>query len=133
MKSMLTRLAASATISILMLAGIFAGAPAQAGGSTHASCSNVFVQVICIGTINNNPITITIGDINILNGNQINILNVQENNLLNNVASENDIQTQVNDIASGNVVILKDVLNIFICQVKVVEIGVINTNIAKCN
>ncbi len=77
MKSMLTRLAASATISILMLGGIFAGAPAQAGGTTHASCSNVFVQVICIGTINNNPITITIGDINILNGNQINILNVQ--------------------------------------------------------
>src|SRR6266849_11064269 len=58
MKSTLTRLAASATISILMLAGIFAGAPAQAGGSTHATCPNVFIQGISIGSMKYKPITI---------------------------------------------------------------------------
>jgi hypothetical protein len=44
-----------------------------------------------------------------------------------------DTQVEVNNVAVGVAAILKNVLNINICQVKVLEIGFINNNIAKCN
>jgi hypothetical protein len=133
MKTALTRFAASAAVSLLLLGGAMSTTPALAGGATNSTCSRVVVQVVCVGTISGNPITVTISDNNILNGNEINVLTVNENKILNDFANENDIQTQVNDIAAENAVVLKDVLNLSVCQVKVVEVGVVNTNIANCS
>jgi hypothetical protein len=123
-----------------MLAALLLGgtaAPALADGPTRIDiCSNQGggnSTVTCVGLINGNDITIEISDIRVLNDNELNVLTVNLTNVLVNVLTIGDIQLRVNKIASDTVIVLKNVLNITVCQVKVIEIGVVNNNIAKCS
>ncbi|HEY2667930.1 MAG TPA: hypothetical protein VGK51_13935 [Actinomycetota bacterium] len=117
----------------LSVSGFLGTTPAaHAGGNSSATCSDIGINVVCIGTlgINNNTIEIDVLNVDINHLVDVkNALNNNEVNILNNVLSP-DIQTEVNNVASGNVVVVKNLVNV--CQVKVIELGVINNNIAKC-
>jgi hypothetical protein len=118
-------------ISLFMVLSLNGPATAAASGNTGGStCSQVLVQIVCIGEINGNTVTVNTGAI--LSGNDISVLENNLNNVLNNSVNP-DTQVEVNNVAVGVAAILKNVLNIGICQVKVLEIGVWNNNIAKCN
>jgi hypothetical protein len=118
----------------LTVSGFFAGMPAAhagGGGGSTATCS-FNVVVVCLGTLNINGNTVEIDVLNVdvshittvvnfLNGNEVNILNG---------ITVSDIQLEVNQIASDNAISLNHIINV--CQVKVIELGVVNTNIAKC-
>jgi hypothetical protein len=123
--------AALVAVSLFMVLSLNGPATAAASGNTGGStCSKVVVQIVCIGEINGNTVTVSTGAI--LSSNDISVLENNLNNVLNNSVNP-DTQVEVNNVAVGVVAILKDVLNINICQVKVIELGLINTNIAKCN
>jgi hypothetical protein len=133
MTGKLARLMVGTCMTAALTISGFAGSmpAAHATGKTGGvTCS---VIAVCDGFLNGNTVHIETGDIKILNGNEINILTVNENRILNDVANIKDIQVQVDQIASENVVVLKDVLHLQVCQVKVLELGVVNLNIAKCN
>lgn len=130
----------AAVLACGLLAMGLLSAPAIAGatGSTHVtSCSNTGGgpnhKVVCLGTINGNDVNVEISNIRILSPGELTLLQANENNLFLSLINVGDIQTQVNNVASGTVIILKNVLNISVCQVKVIEIGLVNTNIAKCS
>jgi hypothetical protein len=122
---------AAVVVAGLLAVGLISGpATASATGSTHVtSCSNG-VQIVCLGTISGNPITVDVGNINVLSGNDV---KAELENVLNNNANISDIQVQVDKVASDFVIKLENVLNVHICQVKVVELGFVNLNLAKCN
>jgi hypothetical protein len=115
----------------LLAVGLISGpATASATGSTQVtSCSNG-VQIVCIGTISGNPITVNVGNVNVLSGNDV---KVELEKVLNNNANISDIQVQVDKVASDFTIKLQDVLNIHVCQVKVVELGFVNLNHAQCH
>jgi hypothetical protein len=126
-------LVGSCMTAALSVSGFLGTTPAaHAGGNSSATCSDIGINVVCIGTlgINNNTIEIDVLNVDINHLVDVkNALNNNEVNILNNVLSP-DIQTEVNNVASGNVVVVKNLVNV--CQVKVIELGVINNNIAKC-
>lgn len=107
------------------------GTAAATGSDRLNSCSNAGGgrnNVACSGTINGNRLEIEIKNVKILSDNEINVLNVEMNNFLNNnVVTVKDVQTKVIEIFIG-----KLLLPITVCQVKVVEIGKVNINVAKC-
>jgi hypothetical protein len=123
--------AAVVALSLFTVVSLNGPATAAASGNTGGStCSQVVVQVVCIGEINGNTVTVNTGAI--LSGTDISVLENNLNNVLNNSVNP-DTQIEVNNVAVGVVAILKNVLNINICQVKVIELGWVNTNIAKCS
>ncbi|MBD0327947.1 MAG: hypothetical protein ICV68_16070 [Pyrinomonadaceae bacterium] len=134
MKKLLGPFAVLGMLAALLLGGTTA--PALADGPTNITiCSNQGggqSTVTCLGLVNGNNITIDISNIRVLNDVELNLLKVNLTNVVINALTIGDIQLQVNKIASDTVVVLKDVLNIQVCQVKVIEIGVVNNNIAKC-
>lgn len=120
-------------------AAVATGATAYAGGGF--SCSNVqsvgINTVVCTGDITvlgqSAPVQVTVGDVQVLSGNDISVLENSLNNDSVNLANL-DVQTQLDQIQV-------DVLDVFnnqlaipiqICQIKVVEIGVVNNNQADC-
>lgn len=119
----------------LFAVGLLSGpATASANPPTVSNCSNVLgvqVQVVCVGSINA-PITVTIGDISALNDNDLNVLKVELEKVFVNAANINT-QVEIDKIAIGVVAILKDVLHLTVCQVKVAELGLVNLNVAKCS
>jgi hypothetical protein len=131
--------AAVLTIGLFAVGALSNPASAPATGPTKAnSCSNVAGgpnhKVTCLGTIDGNSVTINIDLLsNSLNDIQLNLLVVKLTDVLINALVFGDIQLQVNNIASGTVIVLKDVLNINVCQVKVIELGKVNNNIALCH
>jgi hypothetical protein len=126
----------AATLGLMGAAGMAASTPVLAGGSTGGAQCNQLIGVnivyLCDVNVNGNQVVVTILNLtNTLNNNQI--LDVE--NVLNNTAVqvENDnILDQVN-ILSGATVNVLDNDNVLICQVKAVELGITNTNIATCN
>jgi len=122
---------AAVVVAGLLAVGLISGpATASATGPTQVtSCSNG-VQIVCIGTINGNPITVNVGNVSVLSGNDV---KVQLEKVLNDNAQIGDIQVQVDKVASDFTIKLQDVLNIHICQVKVVELGFVNLNHAQCH
>jgi hypothetical protein len=110
-----------------------AGAPAGGKGRVD-KCSNNGILVVtviqCSGVLNGNKLEIEIGDINILSNNDLTVLKDSLNNWfvgVNGPVTVKDVQVKVVEIANNKLLI-----PIFICQVKVVEIGLVNLNIAKC-
>ena len=135
MTKRLVSLAASSVAALgIMATGVAGATTAFAGGNTgNVTCSKQGINVIaCNGLINGNDIDITIS--NLLNNNNIDV-NVLSNDL-DNVLNENKlivpIQVQVNDVAVGVVTVLVKDLDVLVCQGKVVELGVVNNNIALC-
>ena len=126
-------LVGSCMTAALSVSGFLGTTPAaHAGGGSTATCSVIVVNVVCIGNIgiNHNNVEIDILNVDVNHLIDVkNVLNNNEVNILNNILNP-DIQTEVNDIASQNVVIVNELVNV--CQVKVIELGVVNTNIAKC-
>ncbi len=135
MKKLLGPFAVLGMLAALLLGGTTA--PALADGPTNITiCSNQgggSSTVTCAGFLNGNNITIDISNIRVLNDVELNILTVELNKVLLTNVNISDIQVRVNKIAVDVVVVLKNVLNITVCQVKVIEIGVVNNNIAKCS
>jgi len=121
----------------LLAVGLVTGpATAGANGSTRIdTCSNQggHNKVLCVGTINGNTINIEIDNIRVLSPTELSILTLNLTNVVVNAANIGDIQVRVDNVASNTVIVLKDVLNIQVCQVKVIEVGVVNKNIAKCS
>jgi hypothetical protein len=124
----------------LSVSGFLGSMPAaHAGGGGGASCQKdtILSIAVCTGnvTVNPNvtiPVSITISDIDISKI-DVNVLTVEENKILNDVGNKNEVTVKaLTDIANENTVWLQDVLNIHICQVKIVEVGGVNVNIAKC-
>jgi hypothetical protein len=76
---------------------------------------------------NTGPITVNISDL-------VNVGNVDLNVLtgdLNHSLNGNDVDVSV--IEAKTISVLENSLNIHVCQVKVLELGVWNINVAKCN
>jgi hypothetical protein len=124
------------TIASGLAAGLFAvgmlSVPATAA-ATNNNCSNTGVQVnvvSCDGALNGNHVDTDISDIRVLSGNELHVLEVELDKVFVTVVNL-PVLVQINTIAAAVVVILKT-LNIDVCQVKVGELGLINTNIAAC-
>lgn len=136
MKKQLLALAATSTTVLGLVAGGAMGATTAfaSGGGTTCQNDQSISGVQCLGQINGNSIEIDIS--NVGNGNNLQLVNLQ--NDLNNILNESNIdilgiQAQVNAVAVAVVpVVIKD-LDVVVCQVKVAELGYVNTNLANCN
>jgi len=122
-------IAAILTAGALMV-GLLSGpatATANPPGTGADSCSNG-ILITCLGHDNFNLVNVSIGNVNAANGNDV---KVALDDVLSNNAHIGDVQLRIDHIASDLVLKLK-ALNVLICQVKVLEIGLVNLNIAKC-
>jgi hypothetical protein len=131
MKSRLARFGTG--IGAVLAVAALTGAPAASatGGST-AHCSIVGASVVCLGTLGINGNSVEIDVLNVDANHLVtvqNVLNNDEVNILNGITVQ-DTQTQVNQIASDNAVDVSRVVNV--CQVKVIEVGKVNNNLAQC-
>jgi hypothetical protein len=127
------RLTIAAVLAAALFVGLLSGPATATAAPGDPICSNQgggSSTVKCIGTINGNTVNIDISKIRILSNNELKILNVELKKVFISVINL-PIDVQVNTIATKTVLILK-ALNVQVCQVKVVELGVVNTNIAKC-
>jgi hypothetical protein len=127
------RLTIAAVLTAALFVGLLSGPATATAAPGNPTCSNQGggnSKVTCIGTINGNTVNIDISDIRVLTDNEINILNVELEKVFISVINA-PINVQVDTIAAQTVLILK-ALNVQICQVKVVELGVVNLNVAKC-
>jgi len=125
----------------VLAAGLFAvgllSGPATASATnppTVGNCSQVGlvnVQVVCVGSVTA-PVTVNIEDNKVLNNNELNVLKVELEKVFVNALNPNT-QVEIDTIAVGVVAILKNILNISVCQVKVIELGLTNLNLAKCS
>lgn len=123
------------TALAVLTAGLFAfgmlsgtGTAGATGPTGVNSCLGI--NVVCVGQISGNPITVTVGNIEALNNNDVKL---ELENILNHSANILNIQVQVDKIATDLEVYLKDVLHVSICQIKVVELGWTNLNLANCH
>jgi hypothetical protein len=122
-------IAAVLTAGALMV-GLLSGpatATANPPGTGVNSCSNG-IAIACWGQDSGNPITVEIGNVSVLSGNAV---KVELEKVLNDNVHIGNVQLRIDHIASDLVLKLK-ALNVLICQVKVLEIGLVNLNIAKC-
>ena len=126
------RLAIAAALAAAVFVGLLGGSQtATAVADGNSTCSNGSgTSVNCIGTVNGNTVNIDISKNKVLSGNELNILTVELDKVLISVINL-PVSVQVNTIATKTVLILK-ALNVQICDVKVAELGLVNTNIAKC-
>jgi hypothetical protein len=130
---LLSLAATSTTLLGLMATGAMGSTTALAGGGTNCQNDQSISGVQCLGQINGNNIEIDISNVGNVSQNELNVLNVAVQGILDANKVIVPIQVQVNDIAVAVVpVVIKD-LNVLVCQVKVIELGVVNTNIANCN
>jgi len=130
-------------VTLLALLGLLfgtavatSGAAAAGGKDNVSSCSNhggYKNTVKCFGVLNDNDLEIEISNVRVLNDNELLVLK----NSLNNWLNKNEILNVDVDVKDVQLVVvnifvedIKTLINI--CQVKVVEIGLINVNIAKC-
>jgi hypothetical protein len=135
-KRLLSLAASSAATLSLVAAGVASVATpvSAAGGTGNVVCSKQGINVIaCNGLINGNNINITIS--NLLNNNNINlsVLSNDLDNVLNHDKVILPIQIQVDKVAIDVVSVLVKNLDVLVCQVKVVELGIVNNNLALCN
>jgi hypothetical protein len=136
MTKRLFSIAASSVAALgIMATGVAGATTALAGGSTgNVTCSKQGVNVIaCNGLLNGNNVNIDVS--NLLNNNEIdlNVLSNDLDNVLQNIDVTAPVQVQVNDVAVGVVTVLVQNLDVLVCQVKVVELGIVNNNLALCN
>jgi hypothetical protein len=127
------RLTIAAVLAVALFVGMLSGPGTASAAPGNPTCSNQGggnSKVTCIGTINGNTVNIEISDIRVLTDNELKFLNVELEKVFISVVNL-PIQIRVDTIAAQTVVILK-LLNVAVCQVKVIEIGVVNLNIAKC-
>ena len=117
-------------LAIMMLGA--SAVPASANGGTGGFTCNALVGAVCIGQINGNTVEVDLGNVSILSPHDITVLQDFLNNDAVNVANL-DVQTQINKLAVDVADFLNHSLNLQVCQIKVIEIGLINTNIAKCS
>lgn len=121
-------LVVTCALSLMMFAA--AAVPASANGRSGGFRCTALVGAVCIGQINGNTVEVDIGNVTILSGNQVTVLqDFLDNDAVN--VSNLDVQTQVDTIAV-DVADVASNLGISTCQIKVIEIGVVNTNIARC-
>jgi hypothetical protein len=132
---MLKRLTIALSVTALVAIGLFGqvvSAAANGGGGSGKSggfhCSGVVT--VCVGEINGNPVTVSPSVT--ISGNDVSVLENFLNHDSVNVANISDVQTQINVLALDVSNFLNHSLNINVCQVKVAEIGLVNTNIATC-
>jgi hypothetical protein len=118
------------TVGLMMLGA--GSVPASANGGTGGFECTAVVGAVCIGSINGNSVEVDLGNVSVLNGTEVNALQDFLNNDAVNVANL-DVQTQINHIAVDVADYLKNTQNISVCQIKVIEVGLVNTNIAKCS
>jgi hypothetical protein len=131
---MLKRLTIGLSVTALVAIGLFgqvvsAAANGGGGGGTGGfHCSGVVT--VCVGQINGN--TVTVSPSVTVTGNEVSVLENFLNHDSVNVANISDVQTQINVLAVDVSHFLNHSLNVNVCQIKVVEIGLVNTNIANC-
>jgi hypothetical protein len=127
------RMAIAAALAVGLFAVGALSVPATAAAGNN-NCSNEGPggnnHVKCSGLISGNQVNVDVSNINVLSGNHLDVLEVKLDDLYVTLVNV-PVNIRVNTIAAAVVVILKD-LGILVCQVKVVEIGIVNTNIAKC-
>ncbi len=115
-------------MGLMTLGAVQAGAWEGGGRSGGFHCSGIVT--ICIGQINGNVVTVSPSVI--ITGNDVSVLENFLNGDALNVANISDSQTQVNVLAADVSHFLNNSLNVNVCQVKVIELGLVNTNIANC-
>jgi hypothetical protein len=117
-------IAAGLVVASLFMVGLLGGGPATAlaDGPTASNCSaQGGSSAKCTGLLNGVSSSVTIGDIGVLNDADIALLNVEENTLWVNALNP-DVDVELEKIASGNVLIVKNVLNKN-CTTVAVQIG----------
>ena len=127
------RLTIAAVLTAALFVGLLSGPATATAAPGNPTCSNQGggnSKVTCIGTINGNTVHIDISNVRILTNNELNVLNFELEKVFISLINA-PINVQVENIANNTVLILK-ALNVQICQVKVVELGVVNLNVAKC-
>jgi hypothetical protein len=114
----------------LMMFGASA-VPVSANGGTGGFHCNAVIGAVCIGQINGNSVEVDLGNVTVLSGNKVDIENFLNNDAVN--VANLDVQTQINKLAVDVAGFLNHNLGFQVCQIKVIEIGLVNTNIAKCS
>ncbi len=115
-------------MGLMTLGAVQASAWGGSGRSGGFHCTGIVT--ICIGQINGNVVTVSPNVI--VSGNDVSVLENFLNEDAVNVANISDTQTQINVLSADVSNFLNNSLNINVCQVKVIELGLVNTNIANC-
>ena len=89
------------TIAAVLASGLVAfGFTATAAADEVNSCSKMSVSVVCVGEINDNPVTVNVGDIYTASNNSLSALNTQLDSVFVAVGNISDINALAADLTT---------------------------------
>lgn len=95
------RLTIAALMAVCAIAVAMLSGPATASADGGVSnCSNISVNVVCVGQVNANPVTVNIGDVNVLSGNALSALTHNLNDVFVSVVNIQDVNILSADLTT---------------------------------